>query len=251
MPRSSQRGTRRASGCSGWRSRSRAAAIGRRARRGVPRRSPGGSGERAVAIATVLVDDRTRTGSTSASASGARRSATSSPLPGVRLLAFLRPLRLRCRDGGAVRIRPGATCAVRPAATVVVMRPGPDGAEVLLTQRPATMAFGPGLHVFPGGAVDPGDCRSAACSHASAATSGRRARDSHAGAFMVAAIRELFEETGVLLATPRRRAAPRSTRRRSTVGAGLTFLEASSAARPRAARGLAGADVALGDAAGR
>src|SRR3970282_1662477 len=41
-----------------------------------------------------------------------------------------------------------------PAATVVLMRPGPAGPEVLLTQRPATMAFGPDLHVFPGGRVD-------------------------------------------------------------------------------------------------
>lgn len=67
----------------------------------------------------------------------------------------------------------------RPAATVVVVRPGPGGLEVLLTRRPSTMAFGPGLHVFPGGAVD--------------------ASDSLAGAdaFAAAGARELLEEVGI------------------------------------------------------
>ncbi|HYX11269.1 MAG TPA: NUDIX domain-containing protein, partial [Candidatus Acidoferrum sp.] len=50
-----------------------------------------------------------------------------------------------------------AVAVPAPAATVVLLRPGPDGAEVLLIHRPATMAFGPGLHVFPGGRVDPED----------------------------------------------------------------------------------------------
>ena len=45
----------------------------------------------------------------------------------------------------------------RPAATVVLLRPAADGPEVLLTRRPSTMAFGPDLHVFPGGAVEPDD----------------------------------------------------------------------------------------------
>jgi glyoxylase-like metal-dependent hydrolase (beta-lactamase superfamily II)/8-oxo-dGTP pyrophosphatase MutT (NUDIX family) len=68
----------------------------------------------------------------------------------------------------------------RPAATVVLLRPGPDGPEVLLTQRPATMAFAADMHVFPGGAVDPADADDA-----------------------TAAIRELFEEAGVLIADAR------------------------------------------------
>src|SRR5690242_2868671 len=45
----------------------------------------------------------------------------------------------------------------RPAASVVLLRPGPDGPAVLLTHRPPSMAFAPDVHVFPGGAVDPGD----------------------------------------------------------------------------------------------
>ena len=69
---------------------------------------------------------------------------------------------------------PGAT--PRPAATVVLLRPGPAGPEVLLTQRPTTMAFAADMHVFPGGAVDPGDRdpRLAARSAVSAATARRR-----------------------------------------------------------------------------
>ena len=39
------------------------------------------------------------------------------------------------------------------AATVVLLRPGPAGSEVLLTRRPATMMFAPGVHVFPGGRI--------------------------------------------------------------------------------------------------
>jgi glyoxylase-like metal-dependent hydrolase (beta-lactamase superfamily II)/8-oxo-dGTP pyrophosphatase MutT (NUDIX family) len=73
----------------------------------------------------------------------------------------------------------------RPASTVVLLRPGPGGLEALLTHRPATMAFAGDMHVFPGGAVDPADGEG----------------DS---AFEVAAVRELFEEAGVLLAEPTR-----------------------------------------------
>ena len=45
----------------------------------------------------------------------------------------------------------------RPAATVVLLRRGRAGLEVLLTRRPASMAFAPDMHVFPGGRVDAGD----------------------------------------------------------------------------------------------
>jgi recombination protein RecT len=68
----------------------------------------------------------------------------------------------------------------RPAATVVLLRLGAGGLEVLLTQRPTTMAFAADMHVFPGGAVDAGDADD-----------------------RVAAVRELFEEAGVLLADAR------------------------------------------------
>jgi 8-oxo-dGTP pyrophosphatase MutT (NUDIX family) len=99
----------------------------------------------------------------------------------------------------------------RPASTVVLLRRGQSGAtEVLLTHRPSTMDFGPGLHVFPGGAVDPGDgtggvlggrsvLDAAGCAAAWADDLAPDAALGHA----VAAIRELWEEVGVLLAVHR------------------------------------------------
>lgn len=75
-----------------------------------------------------------------------------------------------------------------------------------MTHRPSTMAFGPGLHVFPGGAVDPGDgdgtlaarsvLDSSACAAAWAGDLDPAAARGHA----VAAVRELYEEAGILLA---------------------------------------------------
>jgi 8-oxo-dGTP pyrophosphatase MutT (NUDIX family) len=93
----------------------------------------------------------------------------------------------------------------RAAATVVLLRPAAAGPEVLLTLRPSSMAFAPDMYVFPGGAVDPsdGDPRLAARSvlppgDAAAALGGGGAGLER----YVAAIRELFEEAGVLLADP-------------------------------------------------
>jgi glyoxylase-like metal-dependent hydrolase (beta-lactamase superfamily II)/8-oxo-dGTP pyrophosphatase MutT (NUDIX family) len=98
----------------------------------------------------------------------------------------------------------------RPAATVVIIRPGPFGPEVLLTHRPASMAFAGDMHVFPGGAVDPADAdprlvvRSAVTPDEAFVRLGGdpagRLSPRHALALHVAAIRELFEEAGVLLA---------------------------------------------------
>jgi len=77
-----------------------------------------------------------------------------------------------------------------PAATVVVLRETAHGPEVLLTHRPATMAFAAGMHVFPGGRVDPDD-----------ATPELAARSADgASAVHIAAVRELWEESGILLA---------------------------------------------------
>jgi glyoxylase-like metal-dependent hydrolase (beta-lactamase superfamily II)/8-oxo-dGTP pyrophosphatase MutT (NUDIX family) len=77
---------------------------------------------------------------------------------------------------------------------------------VLLVERPATMAFAPGLHAFPGGAIDPGDAdpdlveRSALTPDELSAAFGGILPPVEALATAVAAIRELFEETGILLA---------------------------------------------------
>ena len=88
----------------------------------------------------------------------------------------------------------------RPAATVAVLRDGPDGPEVLLTQRPATMAFGPRLHVFPGGALEAGDADPALLARLRVSRGGDPA-GLHGAPFVVAAIREMWEEAGILLAS--------------------------------------------------
>jgi glyoxylase-like metal-dependent hydrolase (beta-lactamase superfamily II)/8-oxo-dGTP pyrophosphatase MutT (NUDIX family) len=75
-----------------------------------------------------------------------------------------------------------------------------------MLRRPASMrAFG-GFHVFPGGALDPGDygpaafAVSALSEEEAAARLGDAAGDHPALGFFVCALRELFEEVGVLLA---------------------------------------------------
>lgn len=95
----------------------------------------------------------------------------------------------------------------QPAATVVLLRPSPDGGEpeVLLTQRPSTMAFGADLHVFPGGKVDLADAapeiadRSVLSAEAAALALGGNEVPGAALALHVAALRELSEEVGVVL----------------------------------------------------
>ena len=79
----------------------------------------------------------------------------------------------------------------QPAATVVLARPmdGGDGLEVLLTHRPATMAFAAGMHVFPGGRVDEADADPLALANAGPGTT-----PAH-----VAAVREVAEEVGIAL----------------------------------------------------
>ena len=83
---------------------------------------------------------------------------------------------------------------LRPAATVLLLRDGPHGLEVLMTRRAMTASFAPGAYVFPGGGIDAADAQA----HALAA---RRATQSDAQLTQaIAAIRESFEELGILLA---------------------------------------------------
>jgi 8-oxo-dGTP pyrophosphatase MutT (NUDIX family) len=76
-------------------------------------------------------------------------------------------------ESGATPVTP------RIAATVVLLRCAPTGFEVYAIRRAATMVFASGVYAFPGGSADRGDT-SVACT----------------------AARELFEESGVLLAGP-------------------------------------------------
>jgi 8-oxo-dGTP pyrophosphatase MutT (NUDIX family) len=91
----------------------------------------------------------------------------------------------------------------RNAATVVLLRPGHEGPEVYLLRRQTSMAFAAGMCVFPGGGVDPRDF-----DH-EIAWAGPDARswaarlgtdEATARALVCAAVRETFEESGVLLA---------------------------------------------------
>ena len=89
----------------------------------------------------------------------------------------------------------------RPSATVVLAREGSGAPEFFLVHRHARASFG-ASYVFPGGLVDPADCEAEAFSREFPAEAANRCLGLAAGAldYYCAAIRELFEETGVLLA---------------------------------------------------
>lgn len=113
----------------------------------------------------------------------------------------------------------------RDSATVVLLRDGPAGIEAFLLRRVTSMAFAAGAHVFPGGSVDPRDAEidwvNVEGAHAQRAvdrTAAGTARWAGASpqewagilsagpplarALVCAAVRETFEESGVLLAGP-------------------------------------------------
>lgn len=83
----------------------------------------------------------------------------------------------------------------KPAATAVLMRDGADRMEVLLLKRHRSAGFVPGAYVFPGGGTDSAD--GAAELVRGCTIPERGAVPAH---FWFGAVREVFEETGVLLA---------------------------------------------------
>ena len=97
----------------------------------------------------------------------------------------------------------------KPAASVVLVRPSPPGApepiEVYMIRRQRSMKFLGGFYAFPGGKVDPADGSSAALARChgldtvGAETVFRGDDAAPALAFWVAAVRELLEESGILL----------------------------------------------------
>ena len=94
----------------------------------------------------------------------------------------------------------------RPAATVVLVRAGKRGPEVFLTRRPETMSFLGGYVVFPGGRVDDIDRSESVFERITGLDGIPPLPLSDYGhvpidprSFYPAAIRELFEEAGVLL----------------------------------------------------
>ncbi|HEY4994302.1 MAG TPA: NUDIX domain-containing protein, partial [Nakamurella sp.] len=100
---------------------------------------------------------------------------------------------------------PRSEIPLRRAATVMLLRDTAAGLEVFVLRRVTGMAFAAGMTVFPGGAVDTADDAAPLAWVGPdaiwwAERLGVSARD--AASLVVAAVRELFEETGVLLAGP-------------------------------------------------
>lgn len=110
---------------------------------------------------------------------------------------------------------PAADDTPRPAASVVLLRDGADGLEVLLLRRHSNSNVLGGLYVFPGGKLDRTDC-----DPAWAATLDLPVAELHqrlaepdvapeqAMGLYLAALREMFEEAGVLMVEPSPGAAP-------------------------------------------
>ncbi|MBE1283953.1 MAG: NUDIX domain-containing protein [Rhodobacteraceae bacterium] len=95
--------------------------------------------------------------------------------------------------------------AIRNAATVIVMRDRMSDPAILMGQRGAKAAFMPNKFVFPGGAVDLEDASiplGTALPDLCRERLAEKASDDIHHALAVAAVRELWEETGLVLGTP-------------------------------------------------
>lgn len=135
------------------------------------------------------------------SAASASRRATSDPnvflIPEEHLPAGFAD---KVQAGGFVPETP------RAAATVLLARDSSDGPEVLLLRRNKRSGFAADAWVFPGGVVDDGDRDPSVVERLDGPTPMQWAErlglhdPGEALAFMVAAVREAFEETGILLA---------------------------------------------------
>jgi 8-oxo-dGTP pyrophosphatase MutT (NUDIX family) len=107
----------------------------------------------------------------------------------------------RAREIAAGRLSPAVP---RDAATVMLLRQA-SGVEALLLRRTAVLEFAPGAYVFPGGSVDERDADpEIGWAGPSPADFAARlgAAPEHSRALVCAAVRETFEECGVLLAGP-------------------------------------------------
>lgn len=94
---------------------------------------------------------------------------------------------------------------IRDAATVIMLRRDADKTSVLMGMRGAKAAFMPSKFVFPGGAVDPDDATTALSGNLTPKCNQRllaeprEDRPANPHAVAVAALRELAEETGLLI----------------------------------------------------
>jgi 8-oxo-dGTP pyrophosphatase MutT (NUDIX family) len=98
-----------------------------------------------------------------------------------------------------------ATVPVRDAATVMLVRDGGAGPEVFMLRRTLKAVFVGGAYVFPGGAIDDADRSDdldVICDGRDHAAASALLKLDHGGlAYWIAAVRECFEEAGLLLAT--------------------------------------------------
>lgn len=115
--------------------------------------------------------------------------------------------RLPARLAQSIDNPPERPVAARPAATIVLLRDGLEGMEVLLMRRSRSSGFVPGAYVFPGGRVDDSDAAPDALRRLDGLTpaeaEGRLGlidAEPPAIAYYLAALREAFEETGILVA---------------------------------------------------
>lgn len=123
-----------------------------------------------------------------------------------------------------------------PAATLVLLRDGPAGVEVLLLRRNRATRFAPGAFVFPGGQVDAADASSATVRAWDGLTPDAAAQrldlDRNASppaiAYYAAAVRETFEETGVLPCVRPAGARTHPNRPESRTAARESLLEGSA-----------------------
>ncbi|GAA6152658.1 NUDIX hydrolase [Pseudoteredinibacter isoporae] len=82
-----------------------------------------------------------------------------------------------------------ATVDAKPSASVILLRSGNEGLELFMLKRHEALSFSPGLWVFPGGALEQNE----------AAVIDVGSEEDIDAAFKLAAIRETFEESRVLL----------------------------------------------------
>lgn len=104
-------------------------------------------------------------------------------------------------------IRKPGTKAVRPrdAATLIVYRRRGDGVDVLMGRRHRKHRFLPERYVFPGGSVDPQDSRVRSATPVRddvIELLTRRATPARARGLAAAAVRETFEEAGLIIGKP-------------------------------------------------
>ena len=107
--------------------------------------------------------------------------------------------RAGCKGASRRPVRP------RDAASLILLRDEGHEHQVLVGRRPPKARFLPGRYVFPGGSVEPDDSRTGSASELNPALIDLMAvggNPTQARGLAMAAVRETFEETGLLLAEP-------------------------------------------------